>query len=156
MNVGAGVYAYLDTPLALSDSSGATTFNIGAGGYSGRLRTSSPLRAIAISGANQLVLNGTGGGGMLELASPNTYSGATSVQAGTLQIDASASIASTSISVSAGATLQLAGTTAALAEQREHHQRHGQRGPWKLRHDGHGDANRRRHLRRELPGPRFQ
>ena len=97
--------------MVLADASGATTFNIGAGGT---LEISSGPASTAISGSNQLVLNGTGGGGTLQLDSPNTYSGATSVKAGTLLITSTASIASTSISVSAGATLQLAGSTAAL------------------------------------------
>ena len=111
VNVAANVYTLFEGPMVLADASGATTFNIGAGGT---LEISSGPASTAISGSNQLVLNGTGGGGILQLDSPNTYIGATSVKAGTLLIMSTASIASTSISVSAGATLQLAGTTAAL------------------------------------------
>ena len=101
--------ATLYTSLILADS-GGTTFNVDSNSY---LYVSS-LNGTdsAISGAGQnLTLNG---GGTMELASPNSYSGTTSVKAGTLQIDAGASIGSTSISVSPGATLLLAGSTAAL------------------------------------------
>ncbi len=67
---------------------------------------------VGLSGSNQGIT--LAGGGTLELAATNTYTGPTHVNSGTLQIDAGASIKSTSITVGMGATLQLAGTTRAL------------------------------------------
>jgi fibronectin-binding autotransporter adhesin len=113
VNVSANVFATLETSLILADSTNTTTFNIGSNGY--LFVSGSSLANTAISGSGQsLVLTGSGGGGTLELASPNTYTGSTTVSAGTLQIDGGASIASTSISIAAGGTLLLAGPTAAL------------------------------------------
>jgi len=49
--------------------------------------------------------------GTWSLAGSNTYSGATLVNAGTLKMAASGSVASTNVTVAAGATLELAGST---------------------------------------------
>jgi autotransporter-associated beta strand protein len=95
--------------LTLADSSLTTTFNIASGSS---LEVGGPINQTG--GAQKVVL---AGGGTLELASPNTYTGATTINAngGTLQIvGPSGSIASTSISVGVGGTLQLAGTTGGL------------------------------------------
>ena len=86
----------------------STTFNIAGGSI---LDVSGPISESASHTGQSLTLTG---GGTLQLDAPNTYTGATNVSAGTLLITSTASIASTSISVSPGATLQLAGTTAAL------------------------------------------
>lgn len=55
------------------------------------------------------------GAGTLELTGVSTYSGATTVSAGTLALGASASLASTAITVASGTTLQLTGS-ASLAD----------------------------------------
>ena len=86
----------------------STTFNIAGGSI---LDISGPISESASHTGQSLTLTG---GGTLQLDATNTYTGATNVSAGTLLITSTASIASTSISVSPGATLQLAGTTAAL------------------------------------------
>ena len=93
--------------LTLADSSLTTTFNIASGSslvVGGAIGQSSSGQSIVLAG-----------GGTLELASPNTYTGSTTINSGTLQIDSGASIAHTSsVSIAAGGTLQLAGTTGAL------------------------------------------
>ena len=110
VNVSANVSAILDTPVVLADSTNTTTFDIGAGGSLKIAGSTQP--STAISGSNQAIV--LTGGGTLELASPNTYTGSTTINAGTLRIDSGASIGSTSVSIAAGGTLQLAGPTAAL------------------------------------------
>jgi autotransporter-associated beta strand protein len=68
--------------------------------------------SVGLAGSNQGIT--LAGGGTLELAATNTYTGPTHITSGTLQIDAGASIKSTAITVGMGGTLQLAGTTGAL------------------------------------------
>ena len=93
--------------LTLADSSLTTTFNIASGSsldVGGPISESSSGQGIVLAG-----------GGTLELATANNYTGPTTINSGTLQINSGGSIASTSsISVAAGGTLQLAGTTGAL------------------------------------------
>ena len=86
----------------------STTFNIAGGSI---LDISGPISEAASHTGQSITLTG---GGTLQLDATNTYTGATNVSAGTLLITSTANIASTSISVSPGATLQLVGTTAAL------------------------------------------
>ncbi len=109
---GGNATATLNTQLILASGTGNTTFTI----QPGSSLTASAFNAVAsntgISGANQGIT--LAGGGTLELAATNTYTGPTKVNSGTLRIDAGASIASTAITVKAGGTLQLAGTTNAL------------------------------------------
>ena len=128
----------------------STTFNIAGGSI---LDISGPISESASHTGQSLTLTG---GGTLQLDAPNTYTGATNVSAGTLLITSTASIASTSISVSPGATLQLAGTTAALPSTANISNGTGSGAHGNLRHVGHRDANRRRHFRHQLLGPRFQ
>lgn len=74
------------TPAALSDN---TTFTTSLGNWDGRTLTKS-------------------GGGVLVFAAPNSYTGETNINAGTLRLDASDAIATSSrVSVASGATLQL-------------------------------------------------
>ncbi len=96
--------------LGTTTLTGNATFNVtnSAGGGSGTLR----LGAIG-DGSNNFGIS-LSGGGKLELTAANTYTGPTNVNSGTLRIDAGASIKSTAITISAGGTLQLAGTTGAL------------------------------------------
>ena len=71
--------------------------------------------AVAISGSGGLVLGGgSNGGGLLELSSPNTYSGPTTINSGMLLVDHHGTLANTSTNtVAPTATLQLAGSTTA-------------------------------------------
>jgi autotransporter-associated beta strand protein len=96
--------------LGFTTLTGNATFNVAnsAGGGAGTL----------VLGPVSDLGNGFGitvsGGGTLELAATNTFSGPTNVNSGRLLIDAGASIQSTAITVGMGGTLQLAGTTHAL------------------------------------------
>jgi autotransporter-associated beta strand protein len=104
----------LATSLVLADSSGTTTFNVNGPNNTLYVQSDNGTDT-AISGSGQSVV--LSGGGTMVLASPNTYTGTTTISAngGKLQIvGPNGSIASTSISVGPGGTLQLAGTTGGL------------------------------------------
>ncbi|HEX4000413.1 MAG TPA: PA14 domain-containing protein, partial [Pirellulales bacterium] len=68
----------LETSLILADSSGNTTFNVN-GSTSYLFVSSYTGTGPAISGTGSITLNG---GGTMELASPNTYTGSTTVEGG--------------------------------------------------------------------------
>ena len=113
VNVGGGSAAdTLNTQVALASSTGNTTFTIQPGSSLIASAFNGASSNVGLSGANQGIT--LAGGGTLELAAKNTYTGPTKVNSGTLRIDAGASIASTAITVGVGSSLQLAGTTNAL------------------------------------------
>jgi autotransporter-associated beta strand protein len=109
---GAGDFLYSQVNLA--SSTGNTTITVQPG--SSLLVSSFNIQPanVGLAGSNQGIK--LAGGGLLELAATNTYTGPTHVNSGTLLIDAGASIKSTAITVGVGSTLQLAGTTNALPD----------------------------------------
>ncbi|HUB25519.1 MAG TPA: autotransporter-associated beta strand repeat-containing protein [Tepidisphaeraceae bacterium] len=91
-------------------SPGSVTFDNNAAAYT--------ITGAAISGSTALTVNGTGG---VTLLNSNSYTGATSVNGGTLTIGSGAAIASSSINVASPATLNVAagasiGTSATLLD----------------------------------------
>ncbi len=107
-----GAMGFLYTQVNLASSTGNTNFTIQPGSSLVASAFNIDSTQVGLAGSNQGIT--LAGGGTLELAATNTYTGPTHVNSGTLLIDAGASIASTSITVGMGATLQLAGTTHAL------------------------------------------
>ena len=107
-----GATAFLYTQVNLASATGNTTFTIQPGSSLVASAFNLDSTQVGLAGSNQGIT--LAGGGTLELAATNTYTGPTHVNSGTLLIDAGASIASTSITVGMGGTLQLAGTTHAL------------------------------------------
>ena len=107
-----GATAFLYTQVNLASATGNTTFTIQPGSSLVASAFNLDSTQVGFAGSNQGIT--LAGGGTLELAATNTYTGPTHVNSGTLLIDAGASIASTSITVGMGGTLQLAGTTHAL------------------------------------------
>ena len=108
--------------LTLADSSLTTTFNIASGSslvVGGAIGQSSSGQSIVLAG-----------GGTLELASPNTYTGSTTINSGTLQIDSGASIAHTSsVSIARGGHAAIGRHYRRFAQHGEHrHARHRQHG----------------------------
>ena len=102
MNV-AGTGHTIATALALDD---AASFNVAAGG---RLGISGVI-ATGSTGARSLTKTGLG---ILELAGQNTYSGDTTVSAGTLVLNGS--LGAGALSVASGATLMGSGTIGGIA-----------------------------------------
>ena len=109
---GGGTTVFLYTQVNLASATGNTTFTIQPGSSLVASAFNLDSTQVGLAGSNQGIT--LAGGGTLELAATNTYTGPTHVNSGTLLIDAGASIASTSITVGMGGTLQLAGTTHAL------------------------------------------
>ena len=125
----------------------STTFNIAGGSI---LDISGPISEAASHTGQSLTL---AGGGTLQLDATNTYTGATNVTRrhavdhfhGEHCQHVDLGIARRHIAIGRH--------DRRAAEHRKHHQRHRQRGSWQLRHDGHGDANRGRDLRRSYLVP---
>lgn len=92
-------------PRGTLELNATRTFNIG----NGAAATDLAINATVINGTATSGLTKTGSG-TLELAAANTYSGATTVSAGTLLV--SGSIASSAATIQTGATLALASGTA--------------------------------------------
>jgi autotransporter-associated beta strand protein len=83
-----------------------TSVTLGSGGILTTGDSTNTAFAGVISGNGSLVKQG---GGIFTLTGANTYSGGTSVTAGTLTIDTAGSVASGSLNTSSGATLNLNG-----------------------------------------------
>jgi autotransporter-associated beta strand protein len=95
----------------LLSRAGTTTFNVGStGDATGDLKVSAKL-----TDGNGVVgsLTKTGAGKMV-LSAANTYTGETKVVAGTLMVDTGGSIATSSATVSSGATLKVNGVAGAV------------------------------------------
>ena len=95
----------------LLSRAGTTTFNVGStGDATGDLRVSAKL-----TDGNGVVgsLTKTGAGAMV-LSAANTYTGETKVVSGTLMVDTGGSIATSSATVSSGATLKVNGVAGAV------------------------------------------
>ncbi len=95
----------------LLSRAGTTTFNVGStGDATGDLKVSAKL-----TDGNGVVgsLTKTGAGAMV-LSAANTYTGETKVVAGTLMVDTGGSIATSSATVSSGATLKVNGVAGAV------------------------------------------
>lgn len=93
----------------ISSSSGAPTFTVGS------LNTSTTFSGVIGTGAIALTKNGTG---TLTLSGSNTYTGLTTVSAGTLKLGSPSALGTTAgaTSVSSGAVLDLNGTNYSSAE----------------------------------------
>ncbi len=112
----------LNVPLTLIQDE---TFSATAGAFTFQNNITNGGNNVIFSGASSITLNGaeTGAGsltmdgaGLLAIDGANTYTGATTVNSGTLRLEASGSIASSSgVSVDSGATLDLASNNATIA-----------------------------------------
>jgi fibronectin-binding autotransporter adhesin len=109
--------------LAVGANQSISALNSSASG-AGQVNIS-PGKSLTVGSTDNLSSNFSGsingGGSLIKAASgtltltgANTYKGSTTINAGTLQIGATGSIASTSVSVAAGGTLLLAGSTGGL------------------------------------------
>ncbi len=116
---GSGTISNSGTVSALTVSGSGNTLNLATGNSTGNIANSGALTispgssnitySNAISGTGSITKTGSG---RLELTGVNTYSGTTTVSAGELKVNGSAS--SSAVTVSSGATISGTGTVGAL------------------------------------------
>ncbi|MBP7709508.1 MAG: autotransporter domain-containing protein [Rickettsiales bacterium] len=110
------------TISALSVSGSGNTLNLNSGSSTGNISNSGALTIAtgssnftysnAISGSGSITKTGSG---RLELSGTNTYSGATTISAGELKVNGSAS--SSAVTIASGATISGSGTVGSLTIQ---------------------------------------
>ena len=101
LQLGASIATDVFSKTTFPVTSGTGGATIDVNGYSNTLGES-------ISGAGGLTVTSTAGGGKLTLSGANTYSGATTINVGTLALGSSGSLnAASNVSIAAGATLDV-------------------------------------------------